>query len=54
MAEKAKLEPRMVRIRPVVLMLRVRVKLRTQLRTDELQKDETVHLQRNYPHLAGG
>ena len=41
MAEKAKLEPRMVRFKPVVLMLRLRVKLRT----DELQKDGTVHLQ---------
>ena len=47
--EKAKLEPRMVRFEPVVLMSRLRVKLRTWLRTDEQQKDKTVH-----PHLAGG
>ena len=52
--EKAKLEPRMVRFKPVVLMLRLRVKLRMRLRTDELQKGETVHLQRSFSHLAGG
>ena len=54
MTEKARLEPRMVRFEPVVLMSRVRVKLRTGLRVDELQKNKTVHLQRSYPHLAGG
>ena len=54
MAEKAKLEPRMVRFEPVVLMLRLKVKLRTRLRTDALWKDKTVLLQRSYPHLAGG
>ena len=44
MTEKAKLEPRMVRFGPVVLMSRLRVKLRMRLRMDELQKGETVHL----------
>ena len=54
MAEKIKLEPRMVRFEPVALMLRLRVKLRTRLRTYALRKDEKVHLQRSYPRLAGG
>ena len=40
MAEKIKLEPRMVRFEPVALMLRLRVKLRTGLRTYTLWKDE--------------
>ena len=54
MAEKTKLEPRMVRFEPVALMLRLRVKLRAQLRTYALWKDEKVHLQRSYPSLVGG
>ena len=54
MVENAKLEPRTVRFEHVVLMSRLRVKLRMRLRTDELQKDETVHLQHSFPHLAGG
>ena len=36
MMELAKLEPRMVRLKPVVLMSRLRVKLKMRLRTDEL------------------
>ena len=44
MTEKARLEPRMVRFEPVVLMSRLRMKLRMRLRTDELQKGEKVHL----------
>ena len=54
MTEKAKLEPRTVRFEPVVLTSRLRVKLRMRLRTDELQKGETVHLEHSFPHLAGG
>ena len=54
MAEKTKLEPGMVRFEPVALMLRLRVKLRPQLRMDALRKDEKEHLQRSYLHLAGG
>ena len=52
--EKIKLEPRMVRFEPVALMSRLRVKLRMRLRTDALRKDKIEHLQRSYPHLAGG
>ena len=44
MTEKAKLEPRMVRFEPGVLMSRLRVKLRMRVRADELQKGKTVHL----------
>ena len=44
MTDKVKLEPRTVRFELVVLLSRLRVKLRIRLRTDELQKDETVHL----------
>ena len=57
MTEKAKLEPRMVRFEPVVLLLRLLklgVKLRVRLRTDKLQEGKTVHLQRSFPHPAGG
>ena len=54
MAEKIKLEPRMVRFEPVALMYRLKVKLRTRLRTYALRKDEKVHLQNSYPRLAGG
>ena len=39
--EKARLEPRMVRFKPVVLMSRLRMRLRM----DELQKGKIVHLQ---------
>ena len=38
----------MVRFKPVVLMLRLRVKLRMRFRTDELQKGNTVHLQTQF------
>ena len=54
MADKIKLEPRMVRFEPVALMLRLRARLRTRLRMYALRKDEKVHLQRSYPFLAGG
>ena len=54
MAEKIKLEPRMVRFEPVALMSRLRLKLRMRLRTYALRKDEKVHLQRSYLRLAGG
>ena len=54
MVEKMKLEQRMVRFKPVVLMSRLRVKLRPWLRTDVLWKDKIEHLQCSYPHLAGG
>ena len=54
MTEKAKLELSTVRFEPVVLMSRLRVKLRFRLRRNELQKGEKVHLQRSFPHLAGG
>ena len=50
MPEKPGLVPRMVRFEPVLVILRLRVRLRA----DELQKGETVHLQRSFPHLAGG
>ena len=51
MAKKTKLEPRLVRFEPVVLMLRLRVQLRTRLRTDALRKDKIVHLQQGYLHV---
>ena len=54
MTKKEKMEPRMVRFEPLVLMSRLREKLRMRFRTDELQKGKTVHLQRSFPHLAGG
>ena len=54
MAEKIKLEPRMVRFEPVALMSRLRVRLRTGLRMYALRKDEKVHLQCSYLCLAGG
>ena len=54
MAEKTKLEPRMVRFKPVAWMLRLRVKLRPWLRTDALRTDKIEHLPRSYLHLAGG
>ena len=47
-------KPGLGRLEPVLMMLRLRVKLRMRLRTDELQKGETVYLQLSFPHLAVG
>ena len=47
--EAVKRNQNLVRFKTMVLMSRLRVRLRM----DELQKGETVQLQRSFQHLAG-